>query len=78
MSLDVLVVGGGYIGARHLRCFQQTVPCVVSMCELMDDCREHGVEGFARIDDAVERTWDLIVVATPAYFHIKHALAVKD
>ena len=81
--MKVLCVGGGSIGERHLRCFQQTPPCTVSICETLDERRErlvkdYGVEGFASIDEAATREWDLVVIATPANLHISHTLAFKD
>jgi len=81
--MNVLCVGGGSIGERHLRCFQQTEPCVVSICESLDERRErlmkdYEVEGFASIDEAVRRDWDLVIIATPANLHIEHALAFGD
>ncbi len=81
--MNVLCVGGGSIGERHLRCFQQTEPCKVAICETLDERRErlvkdYDVEGFPSIDDALQREWDLVIVATPANFHIEHALAFKD
>lgn len=83
MSLEVLVVGGGSIGERHLRCFQQTEPCRVSICESLEERRRgleetYEVDGFASIEEAKSRDWDLVVVATPAHLHIDHALALAD
>ena len=81
--MNVLCVGGGSIGERHLRCFQQTEPCTVSICEALNERRErivsdYGVGGFASIDEAAQREWDLVIIATPANLHIEHALAFKD
>jgi predicted dehydrogenase len=83
VSLNVLVVGGGSIGERHLRCFQQTEPCEVSICETMEERRlklieTYGVVGFESIEAACDLDWDLVVIATPAHFHIDHALAFKN
>ncbi len=83
MSLDVLVVGGGSIGERHLRCFQQVEPCRVSICESMDERREglvksYGVTGYRSVSEAVSMNWDLVVIATPAHLHIEHAIAFQD
>ena len=82
MSLDVLVVGGGSIGERHLRCFQQTDLCQMAICETLDERRgrlveEYDVEGYASVQDAVQQKWDLVVIATPAHLHIDHALALS-
>ena len=82
MSLSVLCVGGGSIGERHLRCFQQTEPCEVTICEDLDQRRErlmkdYDVEGFSSIEQASTKNWDLVIIATPAHLHIEHALAFK-
>ncbi len=83
MPLNVLIIGGGSIGERHLRCFGQNNSCTVSICEVLDELRErlvhdYGTEGFSHIDEAAERSWDLVVVATPANWHIPHAIAFKN
>ena len=36
MPVDVLIVGGGSIGERHLRCFQE-IGCTVALCGV--ECR---------------------------------------
>jgi len=80
LSLDVLVVGGGSIGERHLRCFQQEGAGRVAICETLEERRTnieqtYGVDGYGSIDRACEDYWDLVVIATPAHLHIGHALA---
>lgn len=82
MPLEVLVVGGGSIGERHLRCFQKTEKCRVAVCESLDDRRQalqttYDVEGFPDIDAAADRDWDLVIVATPAHLHVEHALRFR-
>jgi len=82
VSLDVLVVGGGSIGERHLRCFQQTEPCRVSICETLEERRSgieqtYDVPGYAKIEEAAQQEWDLVIIATPAHLHITHALAFE-
>jgi predicted dehydrogenase len=79
--VNVLIVGGGSIGERHLRCFQQ-VGCAVSLCETSDARRQEVaaryalVKAFAGIDDAVRQSWDGVVVCTPAHLHVEHVVAL--
>jgi predicted dehydrogenase len=83
MPVNVLVVGGGSIGERHLRCFQQ-IGCTVALCEAIDArrialCEQYNLEqAFASPAEAsahAVRTvpWDGVVIATPAHLHVEHA-----
>lgn len=78
MSVAVLVVGGGSIGERHLRCFQQ-IGCPVALCESNADRRRQISEqyelphSYAALAEACERRWLGIVIATPAHLHVEHA-----
>jgi predicted dehydrogenase len=78
--MNVLIVGGGSIGERHLRCFQQTPPCQVALCEPLDERRARLVSqyqlprAFASLDEAAEHSWDAAVVCTPANLHVEHTL----
>ena len=45
--MNVLVIGGGSIGERHLRCFQTTGRADVSLCEINDEVR-HWIESQLR------------------------------
>jgi predicted dehydrogenase len=75
----VLVVGGGSIGERHLRCVQQTGLAEVALCE-SDAARRtavaerYGVRGLATLDEAAALDWDAAVICTPAHLHVAHAL----
>ena len=76
--VDVLVVGGGSIGERHLRCFQQTGLCRVALCEANEARRRevaerYGVERFASVDEAAAQSWHAAVICTPAHLHVAHA-----
>jgi len=72
----ILVIGVGSIGERHVRCFQQTGQCVVSVCEPNDSLRSeiaarYDCEAFVGIDAAVaSATFDAAVVSTPAQTHV--------
>lgn len=77
----ILVIGGGSIGERHVRCFQQTGRADVSLCEMRDELRQdvsrrYGLnQSFASLDDALQTgLFSAAVVCTPAHLHIPMAL----
>lgn len=76
MSKRVLVIGGGSIGERHVRCFQQTGGVDVSLCEINDAVRERVTmtyslaNSFADFDAAVESKPEIAVICTPAHLHV--------
>lgn len=79
MPVSILIVGGGSIGERHLRCFQQ-VGCDVALCESHAE-RRHEVADwyklqrtFATTEAAAQQPWDGVVIATPANLHVEHAV----
>ena len=78
--MNVLIVGGGSIGERHLRCFQQVGAGNVALCEPNAPRREEIADRydvsqtFASIDEATVETWDAAVICTPAHLHVPHAL----
>lgn len=78
MPVEVLVVGGGSIGERHLRCFQQ-IGCTVALCETNAERRRQLAEQyrlsrcFASLTDAGDAHWFGIVICTPANLHVDHA-----
>jgi predicted dehydrogenase len=83
MPVNVLVVGGGSIGERHLRCFQQ-IGCSVAICESLDArrvalCEQYHIKlAFASPQEAAAHAirtvpWDGVVIATPAHLHVEHA-----
>jgi predicted dehydrogenase len=78
MPLDILVVGGGSIGERHVRCFQD-IGCEVALCDSnaarlreMSD-RYKLSRTFQSIEAAARETWYGVVIATPANLHAEHA-----
>jgi predicted dehydrogenase len=80
MPLDILVVGGGSIGERHLRCFQD-IGCAVALCDsnagLLAEIAERYklTRTFQSIESAALENWYGVVIATPANFHAEHAAA---
>ena len=82
MPVSILIVGGGSIGERHLRCFQQ-IGCDVALCEANDERRQEISERyrlsrtFASVDEArTEEPWYGVVICTPAHLHVEHAVAL--
>jgi predicted dehydrogenase len=76
----MLIVGGGSIGERHLRCFQQ-VGATVALCEAHEPRRKdvagrYGCESYASVEDAARHDWDAAVICTPAHLHVAHSVAL--
>lgn len=84
MKHRVLVVGGGSIGSRHVRCLLETRRCEVGVCEPRPKVRaelasRHGlVAEYETIDQALDRPWDAAVVATPATHHVRIARRLAE
>jgi predicted dehydrogenase len=81
MPLDILIIGGGSIGERHLRCFQG-IGCTVALCESNAARRQEIAERykvqrtFESVEAAARETWYGVVIATPANLHADHAAAL--
>ena len=81
MSDEILVVGCGSIGERHLRCFQRTGRARVAVCDanaalLARVAQQYEIAGFPDVDSALAaRRYDGIVICTPAQTHLGIALA---
>ncbi|MEZ6129263.1 MAG: Gfo/Idh/MocA family oxidoreductase [Planctomycetaceae bacterium] len=77
---NILVIGGGSIGERHVRCFQKSGRATVALCEMRDELRESVTQrydlpaSFATLTDALPHSFDAAVVCTPAHLHIPMAL----
>jgi len=79
----VLVIGVGSIGERHLRCFQQTGRCDLSLVEIKGALRQtisdrYGVRGFANLDEAITQRPDVAVICTPAQLHVPLATKLAE
>lgn len=78
---NVLIVGAGSIGERHTRCFLKTGECDVAVCEMDADKRDKVSKTYAlkRTFDEFSKVpldeFDVVVVATPAPFHMPQSLA---
>lgn len=81
---NVLVIGAGSIGERHIRCFQGTQRADVAVAEVNDGLRKtimdrYGLtEGFNDYRDAINAKSDCAVIATPAPLHIPMACKLAD
>ena len=81
---NILVIGVGSIGERHLRCLQATGRAHVSICEINEKrrarvVREYGVtEAYADLDSAMAGTYDAAVIATPAHLHVAMAIRLAE
>lgn len=73
---QILVVGGGSIGERHVRCFLNTGQAEVSLCETRAEVRDRLAENyklrkvFSAFDAALTEDFDGAVICTPAHLHI--------
>jgi predicted dehydrogenase len=73
---DVLVIGCGSIGERHLRCFQKTGRAKVAACDANPDllatlASTYGVATHQDWRKAVAaQRFDTVVVCTPAHLHV--------
>jgi predicted dehydrogenase len=78
---NILVVGVGSIGERHVRCFLKTGRAAVSVCEvnsiLRDEvCTRYQIQNaYADLDAALAEPHDAVVIAVPADSHV--AIAQK-
>jgi len=81
---NILIIGVGSIGERHLRCFQSTNRCETAFCETLPERREqvaakYGVTGFASVDVALDAgRFDAAVIGAPAPFHIPLATQLTE
>ena len=80
----ILVIGGGSIGERHVRCFGKTGRATVSLCEVNEALRQqvaqayHLTSTFATLVDALQQPHDGAVICTPAHLHIPMALQLAE
>lgn len=76
---QILVIGAGSIGERHIRCFQKTGRAEVAVCELNNTLRDQICQrydlkkAFGALDDALSQSFDAAVICTPANLHIPMA-----
>jgi predicted dehydrogenase len=81
---DVLIVGVGSIGERHLRCFAQTERADLSICEVNAPLREaiadrYSVKtAFDDFDKAIASGPEIAVICAPAHLHIPMATKLAN
>jgi predicted dehydrogenase len=81
---NILVIGGGSIGERHVRCFQKTGRADVVLCETNDELRQRITDSyalqksFASLADALDGDFDGAVICTPAPLHVPLARQLVD
>jgi predicted dehydrogenase len=81
---DVLVIGAGSIGERHIRCFGSTGRARVSFVEVREELRNQiaerypGTKPYASLDAALEQRFDAALIATPAQMHITQATQLVE
>jgi len=72
----ILIVGGGGIGERHVRCFLKTGRCIVSVCDtrtqrLNELRKRYDIEKtYLNFDDVNLTAFDAVVVCVPANLHV--------
>ena len=85
----ILVIGGGSIGERHTRCFQQTGRADVCLCDINDEVRSRVAATYslsasfwtldaALADHASGEPFSAAVVCTPAHLHIPMACQLAE
>lgn len=76
---QVLIVGAGSIGERHLRCFTATERTQTSFVEVRSELRAQIAErypharAFSSLEESLEQPFDVAVIATPAPMHLAQA-----
>ncbi len=80
--MRIVVIGGGSIGERQLRCFAQVEGVKVSICEPVEEKLERlkatypVEEAYRDFDDVPLADFDATVVCAPANFHVPMSLEV--
>ena len=81
---DILVIGAGSIGERHIRCFLKTGRARVSVCEI-DRALLGGIENDYDLSQSCEDLGDAllsnpraVVIAAPAHLHIPMAIRAAE
>lgn len=80
---ELLVIGTGSIGERHLRCLLATGRAGVAFVEPRAEVRErvardYGVTGYESLEVAVTRPFTAAVVCSPAPLHVPQARALVE
>jgi predicted dehydrogenase len=81
---NVLVIGVGSIGERHLRCFQNTGRARLSLCEVNADLRKRIAQAYCieraypDLGTALADRHDAAVICAPAHLHTAMARQLAE
>lgn len=81
---NILVIGVGSIGERHLRCLLATERADVAICEVNGQLRQtiaeqYGIDRtYGDLEAALDDPYDAAVIATPAHLHIPMARRLAE
>jgi len=81
---NVLIVGGGSIGERHLRCFLRHEGVRASLCEVRDELRDRLARTYdvsyaeADFERALGCRPEAVVICTPAPLHVPMAIRAVE
>src|SRR5437016_5032327 len=81
---NVLVIGAGSIGERHVRCFASTGRGEVGFVEIRAELRSEvgerysGVRAYESMETGLEAGANVAVIATPAPLHVKLAIKLAE
>ncbi len=82
-NTEVLVIGVGSIGERHVRCFQRTGRVRLSICELnaklaAEVAARYDIESVHHdLNAAMKQSFDAAVICTPAHLHVPMAIELS-
>ena len=81
---DILVIGAGSIGERHIRCFLKTGRARASVCEIdrallgrMENDYDLS-QSYGDLGDALSSKPKAVVIAAPAHLHIPMAIRAAE
>ena len=81
---DILVIGAGSIGERHIRCFLKTGRARASVCEIdrallgrMENDYDLS-QSYGDLGDALSSKPKAVVIAAPAHLHISMAIRAVE
>ena len=81
---DILVIGAGSIGERHIRCFLKTGRARVSVCEIdrallgrMENDYDLS-QSYGDLGDALSSKPKAVVISAPAHLHVSMAIRAVE
>jgi len=78
--MKFLIIGSGSIGKRHLRNlnhlgYQDVLVFDTQEKVLVEVEQEFGIQTFSNLEDALDESPDIVILASPTAFHIPYAVA---